>query len=233
MQELSEVFKIINNLIDNCNIDYLELKGKNIDESFFKSFLNQRLLNSFLYNFIKIQDKIGTKLFKKILFELKEIDNLAIPMKDTLNILAKLEVIDDPNDWDTLREIRNILTHEYPLNIQERIENVELSYKGFEIIKKIYNNLIVYCSKNGLIIQNKEKIGVTDNDTDNDTDNRLSKIIYFIERNNKISTKELSDLLAISQITIKRDLKKLKELNSIKRVGSEKSGHWEVINIDK
>ena len=41
----------------------------------FDDYSNVRVVNSFLFDFLKIQDKIGTKLFKKILYVAKEIDH--------------------------------------------------------------------------------------------------------------------------------------------------------------
>jgi hypothetical protein len=151
MQELKDIFSTIDQLIQSCDLDYVELEAINIDDSLFNEYYNQRLVNSFLFSFIKIQDKIGTKLFKKILYELKEIDNLSVPMKDILNILEKLEIINNTDDWDRLREIRNNLAHEYPSDIQERVDNVQFSLQGYELIKDIYNNLKKYCEINSII----------------------------------------------------------------------------------
>ncbi len=148
MQELKDIFSTIDQLIQSCDRDYVELKAKDINDSLFNDFYNQRLVNSFLFSFIKIQDKIGAKLFKKILYELKEIDNLSVSMKDILNILEKLEIIDNTDDWDRLREIRNGLAHEYPSDIQERVDNVQLSLQGYELVKDIYNRLKQYCEIN-------------------------------------------------------------------------------------
>jgi hypothetical protein len=151
MQELKDIFNTIDQLIQSCDLDYVELETKDIDDSLFNEFYNQRLVNSFLFSFIKIQDKIGAKLFKKILYELKEIDNLSVPMKDILNILEKLEIIDNTDDWDRLREIRNNLAHEYPSDTQERVDNVKLSLQGYELIKDIYNRLKKYCEINLIV----------------------------------------------------------------------------------
>lgn len=151
MQELKDIFNTIDQLIQSCDLDYVELETKDIDDSLFNEFYNQRLVNSFLFSFIKIQDKIGAKLFKKILYELKEIDNLSVPMKDILNILEKLEIIDNTDDWDRLREIRNNLAHEYPSDIQERVDNVKLSLQGYELIKDIYHRLKKYCEIHSLV----------------------------------------------------------------------------------
>jgi len=42
---------------------------------------------------------------------------------------------------EELKEIRNVLAHEYPLDIEERIENIHLVLKGYMVLKGIYKNL--------------------------------------------------------------------------------------------
>ena len=140
-EELKEIFKVCDKMFENSTIDFNELKLKSIDIDFFEDYLNTRLVNSFLFNFSKLQDKIGAKLFRKVLYELKEIDNINMPMLDILNTLEKLEILDDANKWDTLREIRNSIAHEYPFNINERVDNIKLAMIGFEILKSIYIKL--------------------------------------------------------------------------------------------
>ncbi len=140
-EELKEIFKICDNMFKNASIDYDELKTKSLDINFFENYTNTRLVNSFLFNFSKLQDKIGAKLFRKVLYELKEIDNINMPMIDVLNTLEKLEILEDSNKWDKLREIRNSIAHEYPFDTNERIENIKLAILGFEILKEIYISL--------------------------------------------------------------------------------------------
>jgi len=43
----------------------------------------------------------------------------------------------------------------------------------------------------------------------------------------------LSEKCKVTLLTIKRDLKKLQELEIIKRMGSKKTGHWEVLKLKK
>jgi len=62
-----------------------------------------------------------------------------------------------------------------------------------------------------------------------DTDNRLNLILKKIKKDKTISTKELSKICSVSQITIKRDFEKLKKQNVIKRIGNAKTGYWEII----
>lgn len=141
MNEKDEIFKIIDTMMDNCKIDYNELKSQNIDSGFFEEYQNIRIVNSFLFSYSKIQDKIGAKLFRKVLYELKEIDDENMPMKDILNLLEKLSILEKASDWDRLREIRNSLAHKYPFDIEVRIENIHLALEGFELLQTIYKNI--------------------------------------------------------------------------------------------
>jgi len=138
--KLKETLTICEQIFKNCDIDYDELMGKDIDKDFFEDYQNTRIINSFLFNYSKLQDKIGAKLLKQLLYELKEIDNTSIPMIDVLNILEKLEIL-EKTQWDNLRDIRNLLAHEYPFCIQERIENIKLTLESYEMLKNIYKRV--------------------------------------------------------------------------------------------
>ncbi len=58
---------------------------------------------------------------------------------------------------------------------------------------------------------------------------RQKKIIKDILLNKNITQIELATKHQVNRETIKRDLKKLKELKLIKRIGPDKSGYWEVV----
>ncbi len=124
-----------------CTIDYEALKSSRIDKAFFDNYENTRIVNSFLFNFGKLQDKIGAKLFKQVLYDLKEIETFETPMLDVLNILEKMMILESVQEWEKLREIRNTLAHEYPFDIEERVENILLAMEGFVILRKIYEKL--------------------------------------------------------------------------------------------
>lgn len=57
---------------------------------------------------------------------------------------------------------------------------------------------------------------------------RVDKIVEIMSKNKNITIIELANILKVTDKTIKRDILKLKEQNIIKRIGSLKSGHWEV-----
>lgn len=141
MSVVIATFKVIDMLFASCEIDLADMRAKPIDVLFFKHYENQRIINSFLFNFAKIQDKIGAKLFRSVLYAQHEIDDESIPMRDVLNVLEKLQLINNADDWERLREIRNTLAHEYPFDIAERIENIHLAIEAYSTLKVIYVNL--------------------------------------------------------------------------------------------
>jgi len=147
MNELEMIFERCDSLFYGAEMDYKELDSHEITPDFFNDYRNTRIVNSFLFNFAKLQDALGAKLFRKLLYELKEIDQLNLPMLDVLNLLEKLGIIEDASKWDELREIRNALAHDYPSEIKERIGNIQLALKGYEIVKEIYRRLKLFYQK--------------------------------------------------------------------------------------
>ncbi len=59
---------------------------------------------------------------------------------------------------------------------------------------------------------------------------RLDQIIRFIKENKDVTIEQLAPMCGVSAKTIKRDIAKLKEMNKIQRMGSLKSGYWEIID---
>ena len=143
-ETLVTMFLAIDTMFKNAQIDYALLKEQKIDNHFFDDYNHTRIVNSFLFNFGKLQDKIGAKLFKQVFYDMKEIDSFSLSMLDVLNLLEKYEILQDIEQWERLREIRNILAHEYPFDINERIENIDLALEGFDVLQRIYRNLKTY-----------------------------------------------------------------------------------------
>jgi len=56
------------------------------------------------------------------------------------------------------------------------------------------------------------------------------KIVQYIIENKYITRDELASKIGVSTNAIKQHLANLKKENKIKRIGSTKSGHWEIIN---
>ena len=62
---------------------------------------------------------------------------------------------------------------------------------------------------------------------------RGSEIIGLIQKNTQISMREMSIKLNVNIKTVKRDLQKLKQAGLLERIGPDKGGHWEVIQMRK
>ncbi len=58
---------------------------------------------------------------------------------------------------------------------------------------------------------------------------RQKSIIVSINKNNNITITQLAKIYEVNEKTIKRDLKKLTELKIVERIGSDKTGKWEII----
>ena len=55
------------------------------------------------------------------------------------------------------------------------------------------------------------------------------KMVYLIDEKPTITIKELAETIGISTTAIDKNLTKLKEKNIIRRIGSDKTGSWEII----
>ena len=110
-------------------------------------------------------------------------------------------------------------------------------------IKKVYNYSKMYSGSDKIefleqdIFITRVSLGNvfhSDNFTDNFTDNkRLSKILSLIAKNNRVKTTELAQLLNVTRRTIASDIALLKEHNILRRIGSDKSGFWEILKKEK
>jgi len=93
-----------------------------------------------------------------------------------------------------------------------------------------YNNFFsvtfTRTKKVGDKVGDKVTIKVTDKVTDNQR-----KILDYMQNNVHITTIQLSIKIGISNRKIKDNIKKLKEKNLVKRIGSPRSGYWKVINL--
>ena len=93
-------------------------------------------IDQMIFRFTKLQDEIGNNTFR-FLLEFFQEDIAGKPFRDILNILERLQVIDSDDTWLTLREIRNDLTHEYPLMVNETIEKLNYLYNQIPILEHI------------------------------------------------------------------------------------------------
>lgn len=137
---ISDVYKVLDLHFSRADRAANEIRRIHLDSRIFSDFEAIKTIDTFIYRFSKIQDYMGEKLFPAVLNELGEYKP-ALPFKDVLNRLERLEIIPSAIGWMEYREIRNALTHEYPDNEDEIIEGIALALKAFQQINEIYNNI--------------------------------------------------------------------------------------------
>ncbi len=96
-------------------------------------------IDQFIYRFSKLQDTVGNKLIK-IVFSLYEEDIQRFTFIDVLNRLEKAELL-LANDWQELREIRNILAHDYEDEPSASVAILNRLYEKEQILERIYDRL--------------------------------------------------------------------------------------------
>ena len=65
--------------------------------------------------------------------------------------------------------------------------------------------------------------------TGNVTENREVQILEILQTNQTMTTSELAAKFNVTRRTIARDIENLKNKNKLKRIGSDKSGYWKVV----
>ena len=81
-----------------------------------------------------------------------------------------------------------------------------------------------------IILETIQKVG--EKVGENFTPNQI-KILDAIRQNSKISAVKLSQMIGISSRKIEENIKKLKQMGVLRRVGSAKGGYWEIIGIEE
>ena len=70
-----------------------------------------------------------------------------MPFIDILNTLEKLSIIEVAEQWLGLREIRNLVTHEYSGNEQEMVDALNELYQQAQVLSLTLDNLSVYIKR--------------------------------------------------------------------------------------
>ncbi len=101
--------------------------------------LERFALNALIFRFSKLQDLIGVKIFRNYL----DYSGFDIVEKSFFDILKEIEKegIVDIDTWSDLRELRNKIAHEYPEDIDETIQSINLFIQKSGLLLEIANRL--------------------------------------------------------------------------------------------
>ena len=101
------------------------------------------LSDQLIFRFSKLQDVMGSRLFRQILEILGE-DVTGVPFIDILNKMEKLDLIDKAVTWINLRQTRNIISHEYPFVQEEQADELNLLMTDIGKLSDIWLKLKAY-----------------------------------------------------------------------------------------
>jgi hypothetical protein len=131
-QRMQYALNFLQEILPLKSKSYLELSQEQISHA-----------DQLIYRFSQLQDTIGNKLFPLILQGLVEYSP-NMPFIDILNQLEKLSVIESTEHWLSLREIRNLVTHEYPGNEKEIVDALNELHQQTFYLSSTLDNLMLY-----------------------------------------------------------------------------------------
>jgi Fic family protein len=123
-------------------------------------------------------------------------------------------------------------TLEGHINNQQLLGQNDIEGENFNFDKLGVNDSLIDSVNDSLIDSVNDSLIDSVNDSVNDSliDSVNLQILQHIKENSKVTAAKLSEIIGKSVPTINRRLKQLQEANCLKRVGSDKNGHWEVSN---
>jgi GTP:adenosylcobinamide-phosphate guanylyltransferase len=101
--------------------------------------LERFALNTMIFRFSKLQDLLGVKIFREYL-EFSGINVSEFGFFDILKLLEK-EKICNIDTWNELRKLRNDIAHDYPHELDEMLEKINLFIKSSDKLVSISKNL--------------------------------------------------------------------------------------------
>jgi len=139
LQRMNSSFHFIHSVLPVTDSNYTNLNDEQI-----------AYIDQYIFRFAKLQDIIGKKIFKTILqFEYEDTDDYSF--RDVLNGLEKLKIINSVSEWLELREIRNEVSHEYPITDEDSIKSLNKLFEKRCSLENIFQSCLTHIeSKNYL-----------------------------------------------------------------------------------
>jgi fido (protein-threonine AMPylation protein) len=122
------------------------------------------------------------------------------------------------NSW----YFRNALVRANYVNVDKGVHST------MEYLNRFFGNLVLGQTN---VLKNRTmqlKVGTVNNPIGTVNGTVKSTVFDLIKANNTITATEISEQLGISLRTVKRKIKELKDKNIIERVGSDKTGYWQI-----
>jgi predicted HTH transcriptional regulator len=98
-------------------------------------------------------------------------------------------------------------------------------YRTKKFLNHFLSNLLL---KENYLLKNRE-IHILADTVKSQTDTVNDTVFSLINKDRKITANEISERLKMSLSTVRRKIKDLRNNGKIERIGSDKTGHWKII----
>lgn len=100
-------------------------------------------IDQYIFRFAKYQDLIGGKLFKQILLtEGEAVEDMSF--RDIFNRSEKIGIAENWEQWFELRQMRNEISHEYPVISDEGVSSLNKIILSLDYLENAYSKCISY-----------------------------------------------------------------------------------------
>ena len=98
-------------------------------------------LDQFAFRFVRLQDTMGARMFRAVLVEILREPYEDAPLRDVLDRLEGLRLIDSADAWERIRVMRNALAHDYPESPEEKAAALNVAMQMADEMGAILNRL--------------------------------------------------------------------------------------------
>lgn len=126
-------------------LEYEILENLNVED-----FETVKIIDTFIFRFIKLQDFLGQKLFRRFLDEIGELEE-NMSFLDVLDKLEKLGIINSVENWIEIRKLRNKLTHEYPDELEEVRKELRIAIDKINLFEEVIIKIENYLKNKNLL----------------------------------------------------------------------------------
>ncbi|WP_457622336.1 hypothetical protein [Persephonella sp.] len=120
--------------------DYLPLTSQKVEELLQIEEVVP-ILDQITYRYSKIQETLGKLIRSYLYLKGENVENL--PIIDVINTASKYGIDIDKEKWFELRELRNILVHEYEDEADKIANTLNKIFSELTFLKKVVNQLKV------------------------------------------------------------------------------------------
>ena len=114
-----------------------------------------------------------------------------------------------------------------------RICNETKALEGYkDELKPVFKSTPTQFQTIIFVISDTQSVGDSDGDmSETKLTERQQKILNLIKESPKITGKQMSETLSVSQRTIERDLSALQKIGALKHEGKDNDGMWVIISV--